>query len=101
MLETSQDILYIVIAFCVLWFTIFVCWVIYYFAMILKRVHHVMETFTKTLDAIRGFFEHAKDKVSNLGNTITTAVEVGKKVADFVQEKKENSELKKKSKPKK
>lgn len=89
MLETSKDLLNIVIAFCVLWLTIFICWVIYYFAMILKRVHSVMETFTKTLEAIRNFFDHAKEKVNNFGATINTAVELGKKVVDYVQEKKD------------
>jgi len=88
MLETSKDLLYIVIAFCVLWFTIFICWMIYYVAMILKRIHIVMETFTKTLEAVRSFFDNAKSKINNLGSTITTAMEVGQKVADFVNEKK-------------
>jgi len=89
MLETSKDILNIVIAFCVLWFTIFVCWVIYYLAMILKRIHSVMETFTKTLDAVRHFFENAKDKVNNLTSTINTAIQVGQRVANYVSEKKD------------
>ena len=87
MLETSKDLLYIVIAFCVLWFTIFICWMIYYMAMILKRIHLVMETFTKTLEAVRRFFENAKSKINNLGSTIAAAVEVGQKVADFVKDK--------------
>jgi len=95
MLETSKDLLYIVIAFCVLWFTIFICWMIYYVAMILKRVHMVMETFTKTLDSIRNFFDHAKEKVNNFGNTIMTAVEVGQKVADYVKDRQEKSSAKK------
>lgn len=88
MLENSKDLLNIVIAFCVLWLTIFICWVIYYFAMILKRIYHVTETFSKTLEAIREFFEKTKEKVANFGATLATAVEVGKKVADYVGEKK-------------
>ena len=87
MLETSKDLLYIVIAFCILWLTIFICWMIYYMAMILKRIHIVMETFTRTLEAVRSFFDNARDKVNNLGSTIAAAVEVGRKVADFVKEK--------------
>jgi len=90
MLETSKDLLYIVIAFCILWFTIFICWMIYYMAMILKRIHIVMETFTRTLEAVRSFFDQARDKVNNLGSTIAAAVEVGRKVADFVKEKQAN-----------
>ncbi|MDP2586899.1 MAG: hypothetical protein Q8P32_03970 [Candidatus Komeilibacteria bacterium] len=88
MLENSQDLLNIVIAFCVLWLTIFICWMIYYFAMILKRVYMVMETFTKTLDAIRDFFEKTKEKVNNFGNAVATAVEIGKRVSEYVSDKK-------------
>ena len=98
MLETSKDLLYVAIAFCVLWLTIFICWMIYYFAMILKKVNHVMETFTKTLDAVRDFFEKAREKVSNAGTAIAAAVELGKKVADFVEEKKANKKTSRKKK---
>lgn len=97
MLENSKDLLNIVIAFCVLWLTIFICWVIYYFAMILKRVYQVMETFTKTLDAIRDFFEKTKEKVANLGTTIAAAVEIGKKVSEYVSEKKAKKAASRKS----
>ena len=90
MLDTSKDVLNIIIAFCVLFFSFFLCWVIYYIAMILKRIHSVMETFTKTLNAVTGFFEIAKSKVNNIGSTISTAIDVGKRVADYVSEKQES-----------
>ena len=54
-----------------------------------------METFTKTLEAVRSFFENAKSKINNLGSTIAAAVEVGQKVADFVKEKKTSHKKKK------
>lgn len=88
MLETSKDILYVVIAFCVLWFTIFVCWVIYYLAMILKRVNGVMETFTRTFEAIGNFFEKAKEKLEKTSSSLTMLMELGKKIYDIVLEKK-------------
>lgn len=98
MLETSKDILYIVIAFCVLWFTIFVCWVIYYFAMILKRIHGVMEVFTKTVESIGDFFNKAKEKLEKTSSSLTVLIDLGKKIYDTVSEKKAKKESKKKSK---
>ncbi|MFA6305037.1 MAG: hypothetical protein WCV73_00850 [Patescibacteria group bacterium] len=98
MLENSQDLLNIVIAFCVLWFTIFLCWVIYYFAMILKKINSVMETFTGTLNAIKDFFDKSKEKVANFGTTFAAVMEVGKKVADYVAEKKAKKTAAKKNK---
>lgn len=41
MLETS-DILYIVLAFCALWITAFICWFIYQLAVMLKRVNDLI-----------------------------------------------------------
>lgn len=96
MLENSQDLLNIVIAFCVLWFTIFLCWVIYYLAMILKRISTVMETFTATLEAIESFFGKAKEKVNSVGATLSTLVDLGKKGFDFVQERKSKKASRKK-----
>ena len=89
MLETSKDLLNIVIALCVLWFTVFLCWMIYYMAMILKRVNEVMEKVTGTLDAIAGFFTKAKEKINSVGSTLATAMELGKKVVEIVKEKQE------------
>ncbi|HAH04559.1 MAG: hypothetical protein UV78_C0069G0003 [Parcubacteria group bacterium GW2011_GWA2_43_17] len=98
MLETSKDLLNLIIAFCLLWFTIFLCWMIYYVALIFKRIHEVMEKLTATLDAVSGFFTSAKDKLTSVGSTIATAMEVGKRVADFVEEKRANHEAKQEKK---
>jgi len=87
MLETSKDLLYLVIAFCVLWFTIFICWVIYYFAMILKRINGVMDVFSKTAEAVGNFFTQAKDKLERATSSLTILLELGKKIYDTVAEK--------------
>jgi hypothetical protein len=98
MFETSKDLLYIVIAFCVLWFTIFVCWVIYYFAMILKRINSVMEVFSKTVEAIGNFFTQAKDRLEKATSSLTILLELGKKIYDSLAEKKAQAKKAKKTK---
>ncbi len=42
MLE-SLDILFIVLAFCALWFTIFLCWLLYQAASLVKRIHGLVD----------------------------------------------------------
>jgi uncharacterized membrane protein len=37
------DILYIVLALCVLWFTIFLCFVLYQAALLMKRIHGLVD----------------------------------------------------------
>ncbi len=52
----SQDILFIVLAFCALWFTTFLCWLLYQAASLVRRIHAVVD--------------EMKDKVLSLEETI-------------------------------
>ena len=52
----SQDILFIVLAFCALWFTTFLCWLLYQAASLVKRIHAVVD--------------EMKDKVASLEDTV-------------------------------
>ena len=52
----SQDILFIVLAFCALWFTAFLCWLIYQAANLLRHVH--------------GLVDEIKTKVAALEETV-------------------------------
>jgi len=86
------DILYIVLAFSVLWFTAFLCWLIWQVAMILKNVNDTltearekMSKIEATLAAIRERFDHATGSLSLL-------VEGGKKVMDYVVDKKKKKD---------
>ena len=54
----SQDILFIVLAFCALWFTAFLCWLIYQAASLLRHVH--------------GLVDEIKTKVRSLEDAIMT-----------------------------
>lgn len=52
----SQDILFIVLAFCALWFTTFLCWLLYQAASLVRRIHAVVD--------------EMKDKVMSLEETV-------------------------------
>lgn len=54
MLDTSKDILYIVLAFCSVWVTVFLCWALYYFAMTMK---HANEIITEIRDKVHAIVE--------------------------------------------
>jgi hypothetical protein len=65
MLETSKDLLFIVIAFCVLWLTLFSSWAIYYMVMLLKQFNEIIINIRKItiqieelVTNIRGSFKH-------------------------------------------
>jgi len=88
MLETSKDLLNLTIAFCILWLTAFLCWLIFYFAMIMRGINLIIERFTKTLEAMTAFFNKAKEKVENLSGNFAMVMEAAKKVSDFIKNRK-------------
>ena len=43
MLETSKDFLFIVLAFCILWVTIFISWILFYVIKIFRNSSKAVE----------------------------------------------------------
>jgi len=81
MLE-SQDILYIVIAFCVLWVSAFVCWFVYQVTMMIKAVNDVLselkyqvEKVEQALNGIKSKFETGSGHLSSIADQFKKAVE--------------------------
>lgn len=71
MFETSKDILYLVISFCVLWTTVFLCWMFYYVMRLLRNANQIIEEFrvrlqslTEAINYIRGKVEHMSGLMS-------------------------------------
>lgn len=93
MIQTSKDILYLVIAFCILWLTVFLCWVFYYVVKILKNTNRVVEEFrsrlqllTETINYVRGKVEHIHALLGVAGGNVANAVKsiVSKKAKEWV-----------------
>ncbi|MEK9130518.1 MAG: hypothetical protein AAB429_00175 [Patescibacteria group bacterium] len=78
----SKDILFFVLAFCVLWFTLFVSWLIWQVAMILKNVNDTISDareklglIEKAIVSVREKFEHMNGVVAMVGKGIERIVE--------------------------
>lgn len=68
-LESSKDILYLVLAFCALWFTAFVCWALYYVITILRDASHVIGEIHGKITAIERAIHAVREKVeASLGS---------------------------------
>lgn len=95
MLETSKDILNIVIAASIGVFTIFVCWTIYYFAQIMrsgfKMAKEMRDRLAKIDDAIAAF----KNKIENSTSHIILIAEGIKKLVEVIKERTEKKAEKK------
>jgi len=66
MFNTSLDLLYIVLAFCILWFTVFVCWLIYQAGRVLKNANRIVENLMQKLELIADAVTFIKKKVDGL-----------------------------------
>lgn len=91
MLESSKDLLLLVIAFCVLWLTLFISWTIYYVAQILRQTNSIIKRITDILekfDSLLDYFREKLDKTSSYFAIILTAV---KQVMDYLGEGKKQA----------
>lgn len=78
----SQDVLFIVLAFCALWFTVFLCWLMYQAATLLKHVHGLVDEIKAKVasleDAVMGMkrkFDSNITMVSSIADGIRKIVE--------------------------
>lgn len=84
MLETSKDVLYIVLSFCALWLTIFFCWVIYYLAMLLKQAYDLTRTIREKVDKVEGLIDAAKQKLERSSSHLALIAEGVGQLIGFV-----------------
>ena len=90
MFETSKDLLFLVIAFCILWLTIFTCWALYYVAQILKGLKEKSDR----IDDVS--FKSIKNKVESFPALFAVFSEGARQVISYLKEKKCREEKKKK-----
>jgi len=74
-LSTSKDILFIVLAFVVLWLAIFLSWTLYYLICILKDARDTVHGIRKAADAIESAADRVKDKMGAFMNLASIGAE--------------------------
>lgn len=88
MLYTSQDLLYIVLAFCILWLTIFFSWVLYYIAMILRDAYRMFGEMKQRLESIDKFISVFTEKLEHTSSYLALLVDGFGKLVTYLQDKK-------------
>lgn len=66
--ESSKDILLFVLAFCVLWFTVFLCWLLYQAARVLRNANSIIENVSHKLELLVDAIEFIKNKVETMSH---------------------------------
>lgn len=70
MLETSKDLLYVILSLCILWFTVFLCWLLYQAARVLKNANKIAEDLMQKLELITDAVHFIKNKVDGLSSNM-------------------------------
>jgi hypothetical protein len=90
MFENSRDILYLVISFCVLWVTFFLCWMFYYLMRLLRNANEIVEEFRVRLQALTEAINYIRGKVEHMSGLITLLSEGASGLVQKVIAKKTN-----------
>jgi predicted PurR-regulated permease PerM len=81
----TQDILFIVLAFCALWFTAFICWLLYQVAMLIKRLHGLVDDVKVKLNDLEEAIMGMKRKFDGNVALITSIADGIKKIMEALK----------------
>ncbi len=86
MLETSKDLLNIIIAVSIFGLTVFICWAIFYFAQILRQVFKVAKEMRERLHKVDEVIQSLKEKIEHSTSYLLLIGEGIKKLVEVVKE---------------
>ncbi|MFA6382554.1 MAG: hypothetical protein WCX08_04790 [Candidatus Buchananbacteria bacterium] len=96
MLETSKDLLLVVIAFCILWLTVFICWAMYYVVTMLKNFSKVTTSVREKMEIIDKILKLVHEKLDKGSNHMAVLADSAIKLVGFLMEKQKKNSAKKK-----
>lgn len=73
MIVNTSDILNLVISFCIIWATFFLCWTFYYLMRILRNANTIVEEFRVRLQTLSEAIDYIRGKVENISSLMTLA----------------------------
>lgn len=88
MLETSKDFLFIILAFCALWLTIFFSWLFYYIIKIFKGASNIIGRAADVVNKVDNFVDLMKAKAEKSASHLVILSELAKKGIDFMEKRK-------------
>lgn len=72
MFSSSKDILYLVLAFCILWVSAFLCWLLYYGVRIMKDTSKIVEEFRVRLQNLSELIKTISDKIESIYEMVSS-----------------------------
>jgi len=86
-MPSALDILYIVLAFCLLWLSAAMFWLIWQIAKVLKNINEAVNDAKMRVAHIEDALMGIKDRVGRAATSATVWVDGAKKLMDFAAER--------------
>jgi hypothetical protein len=96
-LDNSKDILNLILAFCALTFTFFVCWLMWYLINIIRDVSRLVDEIQEKVAAIDHAVHSVKEKVETAFSSFAIASTGLKVLSRFMEKRKDKATKKAKS----
>ena len=81
----SKDILYMVLAFCALWFTAFLCFALYQIARFMKRMQELSSHIREKVDDVLNSINTIRMKIEGHVSAITSIGDGIRKIMDALR----------------
>ncbi|MFA5133785.1 MAG: hypothetical protein WC459_03215 [Patescibacteria group bacterium] len=96
MFESSKDILYLILAFCILWLTIFLSWLLFYFISILRNVSKLVKDARSKYLSVEKAIASIKEKIESGASHLGLIAEAVKRIVIYFLESKISHKKRKK-----
>jgi len=80
LITTSKDLLFVVLAFCALWLTVFLSWLLYYVIAILRDTESLMRSVRHVVDKVDELTHVVHDKFERSAASLTLVAQAVKEL---------------------
>ena len=92
MLDSSKDLLFIVLAICAIAFTTCACWLLYYFIAMVKDVYQITKGIKKKIDLVDDILKTIKEKINSTASYVGLIFGSLEKLVSYFQQRKTDSD---------
>lgn len=83
LIETSKDLFFVVLAFCILWLTIFLSWLLYYLIAILRDTESLMRRVRDLVEGVHRLANVMHEKVERSAASFTLVAQAVKEIVGW------------------
>lgn len=91
-LESTKDLLYLILAFAVAWIAVFICWGLYELARLLRQANALVTDTRERVTRVERAVLSLKERLQSSAVSLGLLVEGGKSLLSFLQARKEKRE---------